>query len=134
MSVQTLNIGQSYRLTQIKNTEAEIARFVDLGIELIELDDMQAKLAGIGLKLDLSEKSYLNLYYNTSNENHYFEATTSPIDNKRLSAYNVNSEFYNKHLKGDDMLKTPQGLQLQKLRQDYFCLYQKRGVKYIISF
>ena len=129
--MQTIQIGVDYKEIQRKNTEAEIKRLIEYGIEEISLEDMKAKLMEIGLTLDLNENSYLNLYYNTSNENSYLEATTTPLDSKKISVYNVNSEFYNKHLKGGN---TSTGDKLQKLRMNYLCTYTKRKQTYILSF
>jgi uncharacterized protein YnzC (UPF0291/DUF896 family) len=134
MNTQTINFKKSYLETQFENTEKQIQRLIDTGVEFIPLSEMDEKLLQIGLKLDLNENGYLNLYYNTSNENHYLEATTSPIDNKKISAYNVNGDFYNKHLKGNDIITTHEARELKKLRNDYFTTYKKRGKTYILSF
>jgi hypothetical protein len=132
--MEVIQIGVDFKEVQRKNTEAEIKRMINSGIEQISIEDMQQKLATIGLTLDLNENSYLYLYYNTSNENSYLEATTSPIDNKKISAYNTNSEFYNKHLRGDIKFYTPMGEALQKMRNNYFCTFTKRKQTYILSF
>lgn len=132
---QIIKPGVDFKEVQRKNTEAEIKRMIDSGVELINIEEMQNKLATIGLTLDLNENSYLYLYYNTSNENSYLEATTSPIDNKKIIAYNTNSEFYNKHLKGDSRFYTETGRMLQEgIRNNYFCTYKKRAQTYILSF
>jgi len=128
--MQTIDLSVDYRSKQIENTEAEIKRICDYA-EYIEFEDMQARLSEIGLKLDLNVNSYALYYYNTSNENHYFELTTSPIDKKKLSAYNVNSEFYNKYLKGNH---SGNGHTLDTLRNKYFTTIVKNRIKYIVSF
>ena len=132
--MQTIQIGVDFKEVQRKNTEAEIKRMIDSGVEQISIEEMNQKLSAIGLTLDLNENSYLYLYYNTSNENSYLEATTSPLDSKKISAYNTNSEFYNKHLKGDVKFYTSTGEELRKLRMNYLCTYTKRNQTYILSF
>jgi hypothetical protein len=129
--MQTIIIGKDFSEIQKLNTEAEISRLIQSGYTLITLGEMQQKLNEIGLKLDMNENSYLYLYYNTYNETHYLNATTSPIDDKKISAYNVNGDFYNKYLKGSH---TDKGLILDKLRSNYFCTYTKKNKTYILSF
>ena len=117
---------------EVENTQKEIhlMQAIDC-ITYIDLKEIEQSLANIGLKLDLDEKSYLLLYYNTSNERHYYQATTSPKDSKEISAYNVNSDFYNTHLKGE---RTNTGKILDDLRKNCFTTIRKRGIDYILSF
>ncbi len=129
-----IQIGVDFKEVQRKNTEMQRQRLIECGVEQISLEEMKQKLFEIGLTLDLNENSYLNLYYNTLNEHSYLEATTSPIDSKKISAYNVDGEFYNKHLQGDTRFYTPTGETLRKLRMNYFCLYSKKNQTYILSF
>jgi hypothetical protein len=128
--MQTIDLSIDYKEKQVLNTNAEINRMQDYA-EYIPFEDMQRRLNEIGLKLDMNVNSYALYYYNSSNYNHYFEVTTTPIDNKKLSAYNVGSEFYNKYLKGTH---TGKGLELDKLRNKYFTTIVKRGINYIVSF
>jgi hypothetical protein len=129
-----IQIGVDFKEVQRIQTEKEIQKLIESGLEQISIEEMQSRLSEIGLTLDLNENSYLNLYYSTSNENSYLQATTSPIDSKKISAYNSNSDFYNKHLKGGEMLKTHEGHMLYDLRTNYFCTYTKRHQTYILSF
>jgi hypothetical protein len=127
---QMINLALDYKAQQIENTEAEIKRICDYA-EYVEFEEMQNMLSQIGLKLDMNVNSYANYYYNNLNENHFFEMTTSPIDKKKISAYNVDSEFYNKYLKGTHSEK---GHILDKLRNKYFTTIVKNKIKYIVSF
>lgn len=122
-----------YKVQQVLNTNAEIKRMEEYA-ERISLDDMQLLLKEIGLKLDLNENSYALYYYNNYNEHYFYQMCTSPIDDKKISAYNINSDFYNKHLKGDSKFHSEMGRKLDKLRQDYFTTIVRRGIEYIISF
>jgi oligoribonuclease NrnB/cAMP/cGMP phosphodiesterase (DHH superfamily) len=128
--MQTIDLSIDYKSKQVLNTNAEIKRMLEYA-EHIPFEDMQARLIEIGLKLDTNVNSYALYYYNTSNKNHYFQMTTSPIDNKKLSAYNVGSEFYNRYLKG---MHTSNGIELDKLRNNYFTTIVKSGKTYIVSF
>ena len=128
--MQTINLKLDYRLQQKINTEKEIER-MRICCEQISIDDMHVLLAEIGLKLDMNENSYALYYYNTSNADHYYQMTTCPLDKKKVSIYNVNSDFYNKYLKG---WETEHAITLKKLRMDYFCTVKKRGIEYIVSF
>lgn len=134
MRTQTFNPSKDYRADQVKKTEKEIQRMQNAGIEKISVEDMQALLSEIGLKLDLRESGYLYPYFNTGNENHFYEATTSPIDRTGHSAYNVNGEFYQKHMRGDIKFRSATGRKLDELRDQYFCTYIIRRIEYIISF
>ena len=130
-TMKTIEIGKDYKITMIENTQKQIENLIQSGVERVNLHDMQTMLAQIGLTLDLNENGYLYLYYNTSNENHYYEATTSPLDFRKISAYNINSDFYNKYLRG---YESAHGDALRKIRNNYFCTYTKRGIEYILSF
>ena len=125
-----INLALDYKAQQIENTESEIKRICEYR-EYVEFEDMQNMLSQIGLKLDMNVNSYANYYYNNLNENHYYEITTQPIDKKKISAYNTESEFYNKYLKGSH---SGHGYTLDKLRNKYFTTIVKRGIKYIVSF
>jgi hypothetical protein len=127
---QMINLALDYKAQQIENTEAEIKRICDYA-EYVEFEEMQNMLSQIGLKLDMNINSYANYYYNNLNENHFFEMTTSPIDNKKISAYNVDSEFYIKYLNGG---RCGHGDTLYKLRNKYFTTIVKNRIKYIVSF
>lgn len=129
--METIVIGQDYKIKQIENTQRQINYLLNIGLERVTLEEMQNMLSDIGLKLDLNINGYLNLYYNTNNANKYYEATTSPLDSKKISAYNTNSEFYNKHLTG---FRTTEAETLYKLRINYFCTYKKGSIEYILSF
>lgn len=128
--MQTIDLSINYKSKQIENTEAEIKRMCDYA-EYIEFEDMQSRLTEIGLKLDMNVNSYALYSYNTANDNHYFELTTSPIDKDKLSAYNVNSAFYNKYLRGTH---SGHGYTLDELRNKYFTTIVKNRIKYIVSF
>jgi len=128
--MQTVNLKIDYKVQMQINTEEEIKRMLDYA-EYIPFEEMQKRLIEIDLKLDMNVNSYALYYYNTSNENHYFLLTTCPIDNKKISAYNVDSEFYNKYLRGTH---TGKGLELDKLRNDFFTTIVKGGKTYIVSF
>jgi hypothetical protein len=134
MNNTLIQLGKDYRLIQQENTEKQILNLIDSGIELISIEDMQNKLSEIGLKLDLNENNYLNLYYNDYNINKFYEATTQPIDKKGVSAYNIRSEFYNLHINSDIIFYTEIGKKLKELREKYFCILTKRKIKYILSF
>jgi hypothetical protein len=128
--MQTINLSIDYKAQQRNNTELEIKRMLQFA-EHINFEDMQKRLNEIGLKLDMNVNSYALFYYNTSNENHYHILTTSPIDNKKISVYNTGSEFYNRYLKG---MHTGIGIELDRLRNDYFTTFIKNKVRYIVSF
>jgi hypothetical protein len=128
--MQTINLKVDYRLQQRINTEKEIER-MQLFCERISIDEMHSLLAEIGLKLDMNENSHALYYYNTSNAEHYYQMTTCPLDKKKVSVYNVNSDFYHKYLKG---WETKHAITLKRLRMDYFCTVKKRGIEYIVSF
>jgi hypothetical protein len=125
-----IDLSINYKGKQIKNTHEEINRMCNYA-EHITFEDMQNRLNEIGLKLDLNTNSYANYYYNDYNENHYFELNTSPIDSKKLSAYNTNSDFYNKYLRGTH---TGKGIELDKLRNKFFTTIIKNKKIYIVSF
>jgi hypothetical protein len=134
MSAIALNPTISYKEQQRLNTQKEIENILAYGCERISLEDMQNRLSKIGLTLDLNPNGLLLAYYNTSNDSHFFCATTSPLDKDKISAYNIKSEFYNKHLKGEEFVRDEYAQELHKLRTDYFCTYTKRGIEYILSF
>ena len=134
MNNTLIQLGKDYRLIQQENTEKQILNLIDSGIELISIEDMQNKLSEIGLKLDLNENNFLNLYYNDYNINKFYEATTQPIDKIKLSAYNIRSEFYNLHISSDIVFYSEIGEKLKELREKYFCILNKRKIKYILSF
>jgi hypothetical protein len=125
-----INLTLDYKAQQVKNTEEEIKRISEYA-EYVEFNEMQNMLSQIGLKLDMNINSYANYYYNNLNEHHCYEVTTQPIDAKKISAYNTESEFYNKYLKGSH---SGHGYTLDKLRNNYFTTIVKRGIKYIVSF
>ncbi len=129
--METIQIGNDYKAEMIENTQKQIERLIQSGIERVSLHDIQTMLAQIGLTLDLNENGYLYTYYNTSNEHRYYQATTSPLDFRKISAYNVNSDFYNKYLRG---YESAHGDALRKIRKNYFCTYKKRSIEYILSF
>lgn len=128
--MQTINLKLDYRIQQVINTEKHIERKQEYS-ERISIDEMNVLLAEIGLKLDMNENSYALYSYNAYNADHYYEMTTHPIDKKKVSAYNVNSDFYQKYLNG---WETEHGITLKKLRMDYFCTVKRRGIEYIVSF
>ena len=134
--METIVIGKNYAEIEKYNTQKEIERLLSTGVKQVTLENMQNMLSEIGLTLDLNTNGYLYLYYNTSNENKYYQATTSPLDNKKISVYNINSEFYNKHLKDYKGLntKTEYAQRLYELRMYYFCTIKKRNIEYILSF
>jgi hypothetical protein len=125
-----IDLTKDFKQVQEEQTQREIQRMQDYA-ELITLEEMQTRLQAIGLRLDLNTNSYAWYYYNTNNENPYNEMTTSPLDSKRLSPYNVESAFYNKYLKG---MHTGKGLILDELRNKYFCTITRRKQTYIVSF
>jgi hypothetical protein len=133
MNTQQIIIGQDYKAIQVKNTDKEIIRLQNEGIERITLDDMKGRLLEIGLTLDLNKNSYFHPYYSTLNPGrNCFEATTSPIDNKKISAYNTQSAWYWENLKGD--FKSEKGRKLYELRNKYFCTIKVNRIEHILSF
>jgi len=102
--------------------------------ERVSLENMETMLQEIGLKLDLNPNNYALYYFNDMNDTHYYEMTTQPLDSKKISAYNVMSEFYQKHLRGDVKLHSEIGSRLSTLRRDYFTTIMKNKIEYIVSF
>lgn len=126
---KSISLKESVSVIQWKETEAEKQRLIEEGFNYIELEKLKEKLFELGLKLDLSEKGYLNCYYNTMNEFHYYlEATTHPLEKSGLSCYNVRSEWYNKEE------HTEKGSKLMKLRCNYFSSIKRKGKEYILFF
>jgi len=126
-------VEYNFNAQQAQNTEAEIKKMQEFA-ELIPLDEMQKRLGDLGLKLDLNPNGYLLTYYNTSNEYHYLQATTQPIDKKKVSAFNANSDFYQKNYSGDRRFETEAARKLKALRVDFFTVITVKKKVYILSF
>lgn len=126
-------VEYNFNAQQAQNTEAEIKKMQEFA-ELIPLDEMQKRLGELGLKLDLNPNGYLLTYYNTSNECHYLQATTQPIDKKKVSVFNVNSDFYQQNYSGDRRFETGAAQKLKALRVDYFTVITVKKKVYILSF
>ena len=126
-------VEYNFNAQQAQNTEAEIKKMQEFA-ELIPLDEMQKRLGDLGLKLDLNPNGYLLTYYNTSNECHYLQATTQPIDKKKVSVFNVNSDFYQQNYSGDRRFETEAAQKLKALRVDCFTVITVKRKVYILSF
>ena len=127
-------VEYNFNAQQAQNTEAEIKKMQEFA-ELIPLDEMQKRLGELGLKLDLNPNGYLLTYYDTSNEYHYLQATTQPLDKKKVSAFNVNSDFYQQNYSGDRRFEITEAAQkLKALRMDYFTIITVKKKVYILSF
>lgn len=125
-----IRVGIDFAEVQRRETEAEKERLLNSGLEYINIIELQDLLKQIGLKLSLTKDS-LHTYYNNMNEYNYLEATTQPLDDKGISAYNVKSEFYQKELTG---FRGEKGNELYRLRNHYFSTIKVGKKEYILSF
>jgi len=110
------NTKLSYKDLQKQETQKEINNLLKSGAQKVSLQDYKEMLKAFNLTLDLDPNNYLHKYYNTANEQHYLEATTSPLDIKGISAFNIKGQWYKENVTPQTALKA----EFQKFRNDYF--------------
>ena len=106
-----------FKKQQLINTMNEVSRMKESGMIQISLNELNAMLNPIGLNIDMKHW-YAHWYYNTSNENHYFQVTNTAIDVDGIGFANDNGFFYKNHTsKNSDLYK-----QYKEIRNTYFCV------------
>lgn len=108
--MRTINLKTNWKEVEKANTLLEIQRLKDAGMEQITLNEYRNMLLELGLKLKLSG-DYVLKYYNTMNEHHYLECTTTAVDQTGHSFCNIKSKVYYSPL----MME-----RIRKFRQTYF--------------
>lgn len=113
-----------YLRIQVQNTFNEVERMKKSGMILVSKNEFECMLESVGLHLDLNQLT--TKYYNTLNENHWFECSTYAFDCKNISFANTDGFFYQNHV----LKKTEIYERFKEIRNTYFCLIEN---KYILS-
>ena len=106
------------KVYEVSETEKEILRMTESGMNKLSLLDYSDILLRIGLKLDLRTNNYLLKYFNTSNKQNFLCATTTAIDSTCHSCFNINIDFY----KNEILKRTDNYYTLRQFRNKYFCV------------